>query len=590
MKRTISLAGALFFLLVLTQLISCKKEEEEPDVIASFTFTVDTVDFMKVHFKNQSSNFSALLWNFGDGSATSADTDPVHTFPDIGEFTVNLTATSTNGKTTDVFTQKITITDPNAELTKLVGEGNDGKVWRLIRDASTGRYPLEVGPIAHDAIWWAYGRDEDLGVRPCILNDEWTFVRDGSVVFDDLGDYWAEGSIYPDGANNDCFSSSDPMINKDNVDVSAWKSATHQFVFTTTSSTLQLIGNGAYIGLQKAATNAEVTVPQSEVTFKVIELTEGTTDTLIVETEIGVPATGYWRFVLVHYDNPGDEPPIPAPIPVAGFTYVADGATITFTNTSTLADSYSWDFGDGTTSTETDPVHVFPADGSYNVSLTATNDVGESTTSQTIIISSGVLTEEILTDGAWKLQVSDHACYVGEGMGGDNWWKVPIDYLNGGQVGTENDWSCMTDDEFIFTAGGGYEYKTNGGSRNDGYMGTPNGCWDDAQIAASPGAAFGSCATHTFTFTPAEGTSRAIIELTNGPGFAAFIGFMKGYYGGENNVAPGPDQPPPNGGFEINQYEVIAYSKDGDREILIVTVDISEDHSGAKSWTMELER
>ena len=41
-----------------------------------------------------------------------------------------------------------------------------------------------------------------------------------------------------------------------------------------------------------------------------------------------------------------------------------------------------------------------------------------------------------------------------------------------------------------------------------------------------PGAPFGSCNTHTFTFTPATGTSRAIIDLTSGPNFAAFIGFM----------------------------------------------------------------
>jgi PKD repeat protein len=295
---------------------------------------------------------------------------------------------------------------------------------------------------------------------------------------------------------------------------------------------------------------------------------------------------GYWRHVLVHYDNPADEPDIPAPKPTASFTYALDGFTATFTNTSTLADSYSWDFGDGGTSTEMNPVHTYAGDGNYEVTLTATNVNGESTASQTIIISSLVLTEDLLVGGAWKLQVTDHACYVGPGMGSDGWWITPLNFLDGGMVGTTDDWSCMTDDEFIFSAGGGYEYKTNGSSRNDGYMGSPNGCWSDAEIAASPGAPFGSCNTHTFTFTPAAGGARPIIELTNGPGFAAFIGFMKGYFGGEN--ANGAN--PPNGGNPTNRYEVIAYTNNGEMETLIVSVDISSAHDGSASWTMEMFR
>jgi hypothetical protein len=196
------------------------------------------------------------------------------------------------------------------------------------------------------------------------------------------------------------------------------------------------------------------------------------------------------------------------------------------------------------------------------------------------------LTQEILTAGAWKLQVTGHACYVGGAMGSDAWWICPVANLDGTMVGTADDWSCMTDDEFIFSAGGGFEYKTNGGSRNDGYFGTPNGCWSDAEIAASPGAPFGACATHTFTFTPATGTSRPIIVLTNGAGYAAFIGFYKGFYGGENTNNANP----PNGGFATNQYEVMSYQDLGNKEVLVVTVDISTAHDGTASWTMEMER
>ncbi|MGI4727858.1 MAG: PKD domain-containing protein [Janthinobacterium lividum] len=47
--------------------------------------------------------------------------------------------------------------------------------------------------------------------------------------------------------------------------------------------------------------------------------------------------------------------------------------TVSFTNHSTNADSYLWDFGDGTTSTQTNPQHLYTKKGSFTVKLTATN-------------------------------------------------------------------------------------------------------------------------------------------------------------------------------------------------------------------------
>lgn len=65
----------------------------------------------------------------------------------------------------------------------------------------------------------------------------------------------------------------------------------------------------------------------------------------------------------------GDKP-LP---PVADFTYSADpddSFTIRFTNTSLNADSYLWEFGDGSTSTEASPTHTFGVSGSHDVKLT----------------------------------------------------------------------------------------------------------------------------------------------------------------------------------------------------------------------------
>ncbi|MGI4020160.1 MAG: PKD domain-containing protein [Janthinobacterium lividum] len=70
------------------------------------------------------------------------------------------------------------------------------------------------------------------------------------------------------------------------------------------------------------------------------------------------------------------------PVPVAAFdaSPVIPGAasvplTVSFKNLSTNADSYLWDFGDGSTSTDVNPQHLYTKKGSFTVKLTATNKV-----------------------------------------------------------------------------------------------------------------------------------------------------------------------------------------------------------------------
>lgn len=62
-------------------------------------------------------------------------------------------------------------------------------------------------------------------------------------------------------------------------------------------------------------------------------------------------------------------------MPTADFTYTLDGVTATFTNASSSG-TYAWDFGDGLQSSETNPVHEFCDEGTYNVCLEVTNDCG----------------------------------------------------------------------------------------------------------------------------------------------------------------------------------------------------------------------
>ncbi len=62
-------------------------------------------------------------------------------------------------------------------------------------------------------------------------------------------------------------------------------------------------------------------------------------------------------------------------IPVADFDYVKNNLQVTFTNTSQNANSYTWDFGDESdTSDEVNPVHVYAQAGGYTVTLTASKE------------------------------------------------------------------------------------------------------------------------------------------------------------------------------------------------------------------------
>ncbi|MFI5172608.1 MAG: PKD domain-containing protein, partial [Chitinophagales bacterium] len=62
--------------------------------------------------------------------------------------------------------------------------------------------------------------------------------------------------------------------------------------------------------------------------------------------------------------------------PVTAFTYSGD-PLVEFTDlTSGIPTEWFWDFGDGGTSTEMNPSHIYTANGNYNVCLTATNITG----------------------------------------------------------------------------------------------------------------------------------------------------------------------------------------------------------------------
>lgn len=82
--------------------------------------------------------------------------------------------------------------------------------------------------------------------------------------------------------------------------------------------------------------------------------------------------------------------PAPVAAPTVDFSYSGVGPAptlVTFSNMSTNATSYSWDFGDNSYSSDANPQHGYLTSGVYTVKLTATNSTSSVSTTKTINIS-----------------------------------------------------------------------------------------------------------------------------------------------------------------------------------------------------------
>ena len=97
--------------------------------------------------------------------------------------------------------------------------------------------------------------------------------------------------------------------------------------------------------------------------------------------------------------------------PVAAFsaskTTAMPGEVITFTNSSTKADEYVWDFGDGGSSSSPNATHVYGNGGTYTVTLTAFSNARTQKNTKTATITIGYSSGDFATEakliGSWKI-------------------------------------------------------------------------------------------------------------------------------------------------------------------------------------------
>jgi PKD repeat protein len=87
--------------------------------------------------------------------------------------------------------------------------------------------------------------------------------------------------------------------------------------------------------------------------------------------------------------------------PSANFSESISGNTTTFTNSSSSVNStlnYSWNFGDGNTSSIQNPSHTYTTNGTYTVTLIASNCIFSDTITKTIQIGTNSMEENTNTN------------------------------------------------------------------------------------------------------------------------------------------------------------------------------------------------
>lgn len=209
--------------------------------------------------------------------------------------------------------------------------------------------------------------------------------------------------------------------------------------------------------------------------------------------------------------------------PIASFQFAVSATNhleVTFTNFSQNATSYEWNFGDGLTSVEANPVHIYAAPGNYTVVLTAKNSVNASATFNSAIElqdpNSALTLLAGETSKTWKLFREGSSMGVGpDAAGARTWWALE-------NTGAR---PCYYYQTFTFHKDGSFVFDDQGAFWGEGaiFSGTDQNevCFDaiPANMVNTDGADVSAwlSGTHAYTYEPTTN----LITLT---GLGAWMG------------------------------------------------------------------
>lgn len=315
----------------------------KPVPAASFTAASACALDQPVSFNNTSSGASSYEWNFGDGTPSSADVNPIHFYVAGGTYTVQLIAQNSLG-CRDTFTQAVVV------------------------------YPKPVVDFTADTVclggFTSFSAASDVGGTTF----SWDF-GDGSPVANGGTTSHVYGAA---GLYTVTLIGVSPQGCRDTLQKQVWVKPLPTASFTATTPCLG---------------EATIFTDQSiDAVAWAWDFGDGNTSTAANPAHI-YAAPGSYNVTLTVWNNVGCSHTITQavtirPKPTADF--VADTVCWTFstsfTDLSTGAVDWLWDFGDNTGSTLQNPQHLYANAGVYTVTLIVTNAQGCEDTIQKLVV------------------------------------------------------------------------------------------------------------------------------------------------------------------------------------------------------------
>jgi PKD repeat protein len=313
-----------------------------------------------VYFSCYNSNVDSYLWNFGDGITSNTGFGVSHTYLSTGTYFISLTLSQNCYIDTTIYD------------TVYVENGLP----------LTGQFHLQEydPPICNGGIVYFYGScSNSLSTYFWDFGDSmYSNEEDTYHTYDSIGTYPVSLTI------NSCGSDTilhDSVVVQDNIEPELWWEYWPSEDEVCVNDTIEFWGwdtGGSYLW----------------------DFGDGDTTSIVIEHFFA--SWGWFYDIAKHtYSAPGDytvsftyttncgtfvdsfnvsilEEPIANFSVDTTVVYLPD-ATVNFTNLSINATSYLWDFGDTTTSTDTNPTHTYLYADTFTVSLIAVNGVNECT-------------------------------------------------------------------------------------------------------------------------------------------------------------------------------------------------------------------
>lgn len=442
-------------------------------VLANPTGSVtSTVTGYTASFTQQMTDALSFIWNFGDGS-TSTSANPVHTYGNDGNYLATLTI---NGVCdTIVIPRQVVIANPpvanfshsvvtgcaplTVQYTNLSSLNTDNILWTFSGgnpSSSTSPNPSVVynNPGSYAVMLEAYNEQgQDVELRPGLVQVQGAPVADFNF---NINQYTVAFTFSGNGGVS-------YQWNFGDGNSSTQQNPTHTYA-TQGNYTVTLTVNNGCGQNQKVKTVSIALLPTAAfsynpssgcapLTVEYTNLSTGNYTQILWSFEGGTPAFstknnptvtyytgGTFNTSLTAISQSGNDTLLLENIitvddgPDPQFYFSISGGTVIFYNQTTGANSFIWNFGDGSLSSEKDPRHTYAANGTYTVTLYANNNCGQKSKSIQITITT-VATEETFADKFSLYPNPNDGSFVLEMQGGkQEAYKVKIYTFLGGLV------------------------------------------------------------------------------------------------------------------------------------------------------------